>query len=43
MKELIDKEYKFDFITSFEVIEHQYLPDLFLKEISKLLKLMDFF
>lgn len=43
MKELIDKEYKFDFITSFEVIEHQYLPDLFLKEISKLLKTDGFF
>ena len=43
MKELIDKEYKFDFITSFEVIEHQYLPDLFLKDISKLLKTDGFF
>ena len=38
MENLIIKENKFDFITSFEVIEHQYLPDLFLKNISKLLK-----
>lgn len=35
---LINKGKKFDFISSFEVIEHQYLPDLFLKNISRLLK-----
>lgn len=43
MKDLIEIEKKFDFITSFEVIEHQYLPDLFLKNISKLLKINGYF
>ena len=35
MENLINENKKFDFISSFEVIEHQYLPDLFLKNISK--------
>ena len=43
MEDLIEIEKKFDFITSFEVIEHQYLPDLFLKNISKLLKINGYF
>ena len=38
MEDLITKGSKFDFISSFEVIEHQYLPDLFLNNISQLLK-----
>tara|TARA_B110000027_G_C16096073_1_gene290861 strand:- start:59 stop:688 length:630 start_codon:yes stop_codon:yes gene_type:complete len=43
MENLISEGKKFDFISSFEVIEHQYLPDLFLKNISKLLKTNGYF
>lgn len=35
--EMISSKKKFKFITSFEVIEHQYLPDDFLKKINQLL------
>jgi len=37
-EQLIKDNLKFDFITSFEVVEHQYLPDIFLNNINKLLK-----
>ncbi len=37
LDKLIEEEQKFDFITCFEVIEHQYLPDTFLNKINKLL------
>ena len=35
--ELIENKKKFKFITSFEVIEHQYLPDDFLYKINQIL------
>ncbi len=38
IEEMIDKKKKFKFITSFEVIEHQYLPDDFLKKINQILE-----
>jgi len=37
LDEMIEKKEKFKFITSFEVIEHQYLPDDFLNKIYQLL------
>ena len=37
LEEIIDQGKKFKFITSFEVIEHQYLPDDFLNQINKIL------
>ena len=36
--EMIERKKKFKFITSFEVIEHQYLPDDFLNKIYQLLE-----
>jgi len=38
IEEMIDKKKKFKFITSFEVIEHQYLPDDFLNKINQILE-----
>jgi ubiquinone biosynthesis O-methyltransferase len=38
IEEMIDKKKKFKFITSFEVIEHQYLPDDFLNKINRILE-----
>ena len=38
LDEMIQKGKKFKFITSFEVIEHQYLPDDFLNKIYQLLE-----
>ena len=37
IEDMIDSKKKFKFITSFEVIEHQYLPDDFLNKISQIL------
>ena len=37
LEEIINQGKKFKFITSFEVIEHQYLPDDFLNQINKIL------
>jgi 2-polyprenyl-6-hydroxyphenyl methylase/3-demethylubiquinone-9 3-methyltransferase len=37
LDEMIERNKKFKFITSFEVIEHQYLPDDFLNKINQLL------
>ena len=37
LEEIINQGKKFKFITSFEVIEHQYLPDEFLNQINKIL------
>ena len=37
LDEMIETKKKFKFITSFEVIEHQYLPDDFLNKIHQLL------
>jgi ubiquinone biosynthesis O-methyltransferase len=36
--DMIESKKKFKFITSFEVIEHQYLPDDFLNKINKILE-----
>ena len=38
LDEMIEREKKFKFISSFEVIEHQYLPDDFLNKIYQLLE-----
>ena len=38
IEEMIESKKKFKFITSFEVIEHQYLPDDFLNQISQILE-----
>lgn len=38
IEEIIYRKKKFKFITSFEVIEHQYLPDNFLNQISEILE-----
>ena len=38
IEEMIKSKKKFKFITSFEVIEHQYLPDIFLNQISQILE-----
>ena len=38
LDEMIQKKKKFKFISSFEVIEHQYLPDEFLDKIYQLLE-----
>ncbi|MDC1014433.1 methyltransferase domain-containing protein, partial [Candidatus Pelagibacter sp.] len=38
IEEMIQSKKKFKFITSFEVIEHQYLPDDFLNQISQILE-----
>jgi 2-polyprenyl-6-hydroxyphenyl methylase/3-demethylubiquinone-9 3-methyltransferase len=37
IEDMIDSKKKFKFITSFEVIEHQYLPDDFLNKINQIL------
>lgn len=37
IEDMIDNKKKFKFITSFEVIEHQYLPDDFLNKINQIL------
>lgn len=37
IEDMIESKKKFKFITSFEVIEHQYLPDVFLNKINKIL------
>ena len=38
IEDMIESKKKFKFITSFEVIEHQYLPDDFLNKINKILE-----
>ena len=38
LDEMIERKKKFKFISSFEVIEHQYLPDDFLNKIYQLLE-----
>ena len=38
LDQMIEEGKKFKFITSFEVIEHQYLPDDFLNQINKILE-----
>jgi ubiquinone biosynthesis O-methyltransferase len=38
IEDMIESNKKFKFITSFEVIEHQYLPDDFLNKINKILE-----
>ena len=38
LDEMIERKKKFKFISSFEVIEHQYLPDDFLNKINQLLE-----
>jgi 2-polyprenyl-6-hydroxyphenyl methylase/3-demethylubiquinone-9 3-methyltransferase len=38
IEDMIESKKKFKFITSFEVIEHQYLPDEFLNKINQILE-----
>ena len=39
LEKLIEENKSFDLVSAFEVIEHQYLPDTFLKKINELLKI----
>ena len=39
LEKLIEENKSFDLVSAFEVIEHQYLPDTFLKKINALLKI----